>query len=249
MVNLDAVPGRANRWIARSAAKVLTAAQIQGTGFASWKPIRPIVRRAATATLSAAACRSHFGLKPEQKTLLVTGASLGAKSVNEFMAAFVAANASMLLSGGWQVIHQTGKGFDEHMRDVYKGVGIEAFVSSFIDDMGLAWGAADVAVSRAGAGSVAEAWCNRVPTLFMPYPHHADQHQKFNARVLVEGQGAAIVEDLIDADKNLKRAGVDLVRLLQDAEWRAAMKQRLRDLPPPDGARAVAMIAADLLRR
>jgi UDP-N-acetylglucosamine--N-acetylmuramyl-(pentapeptide) pyrophosphoryl-undecaprenol N-acetylglucosamine transferase len=249
MVNLDAVPGRANRWIARSASDVLTAAKIHGAGFDSWKSIRPIVRRAATAQKSAAECRAHFSLSPERSTLFVTGASLGAKSVNEFMTAFVAANAPMFVADGWQVIHQTGNGFDEQMRDAYAKAGVAAFVAPFIEDMGLAWGAADAAVSRAGAGSVAEAWCNRIPTLFMPYPHHSDQHQKFNAELLVTAQAAVLVDDLIDADRNMTRAGVELLRLIQDRDWRRSVKDELLKLPPPDGARAAATAAAALLRR
>lgn len=104
----------------------------------------------------------------------------------------------------------------------------------------LAWGGADVAVSRAGAGSVGEAWANRVPSILMPYPYHKDQHQRANAEPLERAGGAIVVEDLIEAGPNMGVAGARLAELLTDGAKRDAMRQGLRSLGPADGAERVA---------
>src|SRR5690606_17160522 len=86
LVNLDAVPGKANRWIARRADRVLTAADV---GPPEWARIGAIVRRQALAPGSPAACRAALGLDPDRPVLLVTGASQGARSLNELMVELV----------------------------------------------------------------------------------------------------------------------------------------------------------------
>ncbi|MCX5689045.1 MAG: glycosyltransferase, partial [Planctomycetota bacterium] len=91
LVNLDAVPGRANRWIARFATRTVTAAKVPGL---NWEYIQPIVRASAKAPGDAAACRTRLGLEPDRPTLMVTGASLGARTINEFMLAFVKAHGT-----------------------------------------------------------------------------------------------------------------------------------------------------------
>jgi UDP-N-acetylglucosamine--N-acetylmuramyl-(pentapeptide) pyrophosphoryl-undecaprenol N-acetylglucosamine transferase len=138
------------------------------------------------------------------------------------------------------VSHESGANEDEAVREAYAAAGVPALVQPFFDTMGLAWGAADVAVSRAGAGSVAEAWAARVPTVFMPYPYHKDQHQRFNALPLEQGGGAVIVQDRIDESANVAEAGRVIVELMTDAGARAEMRAALLRLGPVDGARQVA---------
>lgn len=244
LVNLDAVPGRANRWIARHATRTLTAAHVEGF---DWEYIRPIIRSSATVPGDAAHCRRLLGLDPLRPTLFVTGASLGAKTINEFLAAFVGEHRQTLIDGAWQVIHQTGKDGDAPMRAAYERAGIPCVVVPFLDAMGVAWGAADCAVSRSGAGSVAEAWSNGVPTLFMPYPHHADEHQRLNALPLANQHAAVICRDLVDPALNLAGVGPHLLRLLQDEPWRAGMRDALRRHGRPEGALLGAKAAASLL--
>jgi UDP-N-acetylglucosamine--N-acetylmuramyl-(pentapeptide) pyrophosphoryl-undecaprenol N-acetylglucosamine transferase len=106
--------------------------------------------------------------------------------------------------------------------------------------MGRVWGAADVAISRCGAGSVAEAWANRVPSVFLPYPYHKDEHQRKNAIPLERAGGAVIVKDHVDAAANEGEAGSVLLGLMDEPEKREAMTRRLRELGPPDGAGVVA---------
>jgi UDP-N-acetylglucosamine--N-acetylmuramyl-(pentapeptide) pyrophosphoryl-undecaprenol N-acetylglucosamine transferase len=154
------------------------------------------IRRRAIATGSPGKCRARLGLDVDRPTLLVTGASQGATSINEFMIALIQCDPKMFAD--WQVCHLSGQGADESMRAAYKRAKVRAVVQPFLNEMGLAWGAADLAISRAGASSVAEAAHNAVPTVFLPYPYHEDMHQKHNAQPLVDLGGAFIATDFID---------------------------------------------------
>lgn len=244
MLNLDAVPGLANRWISKRVSAVYTSAEVSDPIGAGWARIPPIVRREAIApgepgsSDSMARCRREMGLDPSLRTLLVTGASQGARSINRLMEAFVGSDAAAL--AGWQVLHQTGKDEVERTREMYASAGVPARVESFIASMGLAWGGADLAISRAGAGSVGEAWANRVPSILMPYPYHKDQHQRVNAMPLERAGGAIVVEDLIEPGPNMGVAGARLRELLTDGARREAMRRGLVGLGPADGAERVA---------
>jgi UDP-N-acetylglucosamine--N-acetylmuramyl-(pentapeptide) pyrophosphoryl-undecaprenol N-acetylglucosamine transferase len=244
MLNLDAVPGLANRWISRRADEVFTSAEVSDPIGTGWTRIAPIVRGAAVAPgepgtpESMARCRREMGLDPSLRTLLVTGASQGARSINRLMEAFVVSEGAAL--AGWQVLHQTGKDEVERTREMYKAAGVPARVESFIASMGLAWGGADLAISRAGAGSVGEAWANRVPSILMPYPYHKDQHQRVNAVPLERAGGAIVVEDLIEPGPNMGVAGARLRELLTDGARHEAMRRGLLGLGPADGAERVA---------
>lgn len=240
LVNLDAVPGLANRWAARRAGRVLTSAPVPGR---RWEAVGPIVRAQALPGGTPGECRRRLGLDPDRPTLFVSGGSQGARSINRFMAAFARAEGSAL--AGWQVIHQTGPDAEGGLAEAYAAGGTGAMVVPFLTEVGLAWGAADLAVARAGAGSVAEAWASRTPTVFLPYPHHADEHQRANARPLEAAGGAVVVTDRIDPEANLAEHGAMLAALLSYAQRREAMRGALAGLGPADGAARVAAALLD----
>ncbi len=252
LVNLDAEPGKANRLIARVAAHehkggggIYSAALVDAKARGKarhWQTIGPIVRDAALAPpaagMSQAECRAKLGLDPDRPTLMVTGGSQGAQSINDFVVRFFESHPDVRT---WQVLHQTGKDPAEAVAQRYQAVGVRAVVQEFVSVMGLWWGSADAAVARAGAGSVAEAWANRVPTLFMPYPYHRDEHQRKNAAGLVSAGAAAVVRDEIDARRNVDgSAGGALISIMTDPARREAMKAALAGLGPADGADRVA---------
>lgn len=238
MVNLDAVPGRANRWAAKHATRVLTSAPIASGVPAGWTQIPPIVRAAALPKGSAADCKRLLGLDPHRRVLLVTGASLGARSINQLMAKLAADHPAAFT--GWQILHQTGDGDTSGCADVYKAANIPAVVSPFVNGMGLWWGAADVAVGRCGAGIVAEAWASATPSLFLPYPYHRDQHQRANAAPLVAAGAAKLFTDKIDPAQNVPDVGAALLQLLTQPESLDAMRKACASMGPADGARRVA---------
>ncbi len=243
LVNLDAVPGRANRWIARHAESCFTAANVAGV---TWTGVPPIVRRAALAPGPPPHCRRSLGLDPDRPTLFVTGASQGARSINDLMAALLREHRETFVQGGWQVIHQTGKGEAEATRLAYADAGVPALVQPYFKAMGVPWGAADLAISRAGAGSVAEAWANRVPTIFLPYPFHKDQHQEENARPLSGLGAASVLRDFVDPARNARDHAPAILGLMNSDDDRSRMRAAFANLPAADGA---ARIASALLAR
>lgn len=241
MLNLDAVPGLANRWIVKRAGAVYSSAPVEdpiARGRTPWTFIPPIVRGAAVTPGDAGRCRVELGLNAHAPTLVVTGASQGARSINRLMEEIVRTRRDAL--AGWQVFHQTGKDEVERTREMYASAGVPARVESFIESMGLVWGAAELAVSRAGAGSVGEVWANRVPTVFMPYPYHKDQHQRMNARTLEACGGAVVADDRIEPSLNMESAGAAIVGLLMEKQKRQAMRESIAALGPADGAERVA---------
>ncbi len=245
LVNLDSVPGKANRLIARSVKTVISAAEVVGPcAGRGWPVVPPIVRRSALTTLTPEQCRQRLGLDPARKTLLVTGGSQGAISINQTVLGVFTDHAREL--SDWQVIHQSGKGEESAAAAAYERAGIPSVVRAFFENMGEAWRASDLAVSRAGAGGVADAWAYHIPTLFMPNPYHKDQHQKHNATRLVRAGAAQMVDDRIQATANAALAGKALRELLADADARREMRESLKKLGPADGA---GRIARELLSR
>ncbi|MDX2017218.1 MAG: UDP-N-acetylglucosamine--N-acetylmuramyl-(pentapeptide) pyrophosphoryl-undecaprenol N-acetylglucosamine transferase [Planctomycetota bacterium] len=246
MVNLDATPGRANKWIAHKADRVLTAAD-PGPAFPAWQRVPPIVRREALPPGDRAACRQLLNLDPERPVVFFTGASQGAQSINDL--ALSLARRGVFSAGRWQIIHQTGgKSDPAAVRAVYAQLGIPALVEPFFHTMGPLWGAADLAVSRSGAGNVAEAWASATPTVFLPYPYHKDEHQKHNARVLVEAGATVLCSDLINpalndphpAPAGSQAPGVVIEALIADASRREAMRAAFGPLGPACGADLIA---------
>ncbi len=239
LLNLDAPPGRANRWIARRATTTITAPPLPDfPGFARRAVGMPL-RRCALAPARADQCRAALDLDEDLPVLLITGASQGATSLNQLMMALLLHHADAF--AGWQVLHLCGTAADDSaLRQSYKKAEVPAQVLSFLNEIGLAWGAADLALSRAGANSVAEIRANAIPALFLPYPFHRDQHQRHNAAPLESAGGAVIETDLVHADKNRTAAGAVLIELLRDETRRAAMRDALQSLETPDAALAVA---------
>lgn len=129
-----------------------------------------------------------FGLDPAKKTLLMTGGSLGAKTLNEVMSA----GYSELVKENIQLIWQCGNHYYEALKSI-QAVGIRVY--PFIKEMDLAYAAADVIVSRAGAGTIAELCAVGKPVILVPSPNVAEDHQTKNAQALTKQDAAVMVGD------------------------------------------------------
>lgn len=243
LVNLDAVPGKANVLIAKKAKQIYTAATIIGNDprFNAWEQVRPIVRGQMGASDKAKA-RQSFELDPDTKTLLITGGSQGATSINAFVRTMVEQQSEAFAD--WQVIHQVGNQMSDdeldQLRSAYQKAGVGAFVERYIDEMGPALAGADLAIGRCGAGSVAECWGAKLPCLFFPYPYHQDEHQKHNAQVLVDAGSAKLFVDQIDPEGNFQSHGQACAEVLMSSQALEVMKQGYESLPSPDGAKVIA---------
>lgn len=241
LVNLDATPGRANRWVHRYATRTISAVAVPKIpGFAEAVIGMPI-RRVAIAPASAELCRAEVGLDPHSPVLLITGASQGSQSLNDLAVAMARSHGAAFRD--WQVLHLCGSnpagGIARYER-AWREAGIRAAVLPFLHRMGVAWGAAELALSRAGASSVAEAQANRVPTIFAPYPYHKDMHQRENAKPLVDA-GAALMEvDAVDPESNLGGLGARVIELMASGGRRLEIRRALSEFPPPDSAERIA---------
>ncbi|MDF2380148.1 undecaprenyldiphospho-muramoylpentapeptide beta-N-acetylglucosaminyltransferase [Nostoc ellipsosporum NOK] len=178
-----------------------------------------------------------FSLKPGQKTLLVVGGSLGARSINEA----VNAHLDQFLEAGMQVIWQTGKPYAATAAERVKDkAGVWA--SDFITKMEYAYAAADMIVARAGAMTVAEVCVAGKPVVFVPYPYAAEDHQTVNAKQLVNQKAAILIPD-----GEVKEQLLPVVKLL--AEDEAKQKEMSDNIRALAVSNADEVIAADILQR
>ena len=189
----NAVPGWANRVLARLAARVAISfdasrPHFRGETVLTGNPVRP-----EFASLpEPRAAREQFGLRPDKTTLLVFGGSLGAKGVN----GLVVEALRKMESGGRQVqvIHVTGGADIERTRGLYEGLRLERWIAPYCHEMPAAYAASDFVISRAGASTVSELMAVKKPALLIPYPFATEGHQTANARVLAD-MGAAEVRE------------------------------------------------------
>ena len=185
--------GVTNKLLAKKAAKICVAYDGMERFFPADRIIKtgnPVRKDLTERARDRKAARESFGLDPERPTLLIVGGSLGALTLNESLEA----GLKELSSHGIQVIWQTGKNFGDRGLKAAKGLkGV--VVTNFITDMASAYAAADLVVSRAGAGSISELELLGKPCVLVPSPNVAEDHQTKNALALSERDAAVLVTD------------------------------------------------------
>jgi UDP-N-acetylglucosamine--N-acetylmuramyl-(pentapeptide) pyrophosphoryl-undecaprenol N-acetylglucosamine transferase len=167
-------------------------------------------------------------------TVLVTGGSQGASSINR---AVIEALPLLKDPGAFRFIHQTGDADEATVSLAYRSHGMEAVVRPFFQEMPALLAGADLVVCRAGAGTLAEITTSGRPSILVPYPHAADDHQRFNALALVDRGAAVMIEDRNLSGASLKQA---LETLKNDGEALATMAARSRELGMPAAAEVIA---------
>ena len=175
----------------------------------------------------------HFGLDAERKTLLIIGGSQGARTINE--AIFSGLND--LISNDLQIIWQTGKLFIDKAKTKVESLQTNrVYVSDFIYEMDLAYAAADLVVSRAGALSVSELCLAEKPSILVPLPTAAEDHQTQNAMSLVNANAAWIVKDV-----EARNVLVDKVITLADSqEVMNQLSKNIKTLARPNAGKEIA---------
>jgi UDP-N-acetylglucosamine--N-acetylmuramyl-(pentapeptide) pyrophosphoryl-undecaprenol N-acetylglucosamine transferase len=240
ILNQDALPGRANRWLARHADLVVLQWDVSRTHFPGGTNCQtlgcPI--RAEFASASRQEGRRCFDLDPDRLVLLVTGASQGARTVNRVMQRVWPEFSAE--RDDWQLLHLSGSLDEDETRAAYAAGGVPAKVLAFTHEMWLAVAAADAVVSRAGASTLAELTALGRPSILLPYPYHRDRHQHANAQVLVDAGAAVLVEDRLDPAQN-RGPVLEALQRLADAATRERMAQAAHALARP---RAAADLAA-----
>jgi UDP-N-acetylglucosamine--N-acetylmuramyl-(pentapeptide) pyrophosphoryl-undecaprenol N-acetylglucosamine transferase len=234
----NTIPGRANRWLARfvdhafvgfpQASERLRARDTAVTG----TPVRAEFQPRDTA-----ACRAALGLDANRPVVLVTGGSQGASGINEMILSALPLIAKR--APHWQWLHLTGPNDAEKMKQAYGTLGLKAVVHPFFAEMELALGAASAAVSRAGASSLAELAAMRLPSLLVPYPVAADNHQFHNARAFEETGAAKLLEQKNGTPEKVADA---LTELVENAVTRETMQTALTRWHAPRAAEEIAQI-------
>lgn len=240
ILNPDAIPGRANLRLARDADLVVAQWECSKRCFPPGTDCRalgcPI--RVEFAELPAQHARARLGLDPQRPTLVVTGASQGARTVNQAMSAVWPELRADYPD--WQLLHLSGATDEAATRDAYARCGAPATVVAFTHEMHVALSAADLVVSRAGASTLAELTLLGRPSVLLPYPYHKDRHQHANGQVLADAGAAVLLEDRKDADLNRDPLRAALAPLMGDPARRERMAQAARTLARPDAAARVA---------
>ncbi|MBS1876047.1 MAG: undecaprenyldiphospho-muramoylpentapeptide beta-N-acetylglucosaminyltransferase [Acidobacteria bacterium] len=227
----NAMPGAANRYVGRFVARALLSfpqAQSyfpQGRSELSGMPVRA----------------EFFALPPrpagDRLNLLITGGSQGARSLN------------LAAEDSWRyferaripirIVHQTGPSQHAEISRAFKKTGLDGEVVPFISDMPAAFGAADLIVSRSGAGTVSEIAAAGKPSILVPYPFAADQHQLKNAQALVNAGAARMV---LDAELSGERLFSEVRRLWELPGDLAKLAETVRQFAKPNAAARAAEI-------
>ncbi|HYE19506.1 MAG TPA: UDP-N-acetylglucosamine--N-acetylmuramyl-(pentapeptide) pyrophosphoryl-undecaprenol N-acetylglucosamine transferase [Tepidisphaeraceae bacterium] len=241
LINPDVIPGKANQYLMKHAAAVCcqfeqTAQHVSSSKRAKLRVTGCPIRSDITALPPKAEAVARLGLDPLLNTLMITGASQGAQTVNEGVTATLAG----LDMQGWQVLHLSGRAHADAVREAYRKIDVRARVVDFTPAMADVWAATDLTVSRSGASTCAELTACGIPSILMPYPFHKDQHQRLNAKVLADAGAAILVDDERDAAKNSAKLKPALEQLLFDAGRRRAMGDAARAMGKPGAADEVA---------
>lgn len=232
----NTIPGRANRWVARfvnrafvgfpDAVNRLPARRVSMFG----TPVRARFHAQDRASL----CTS-LGLNPERPVLLVMGGSQGAGGINDLMLEAVPRLVERLPE--LQFFHLTGPQDLPKVRSLYASRNVRALVYPFFGKMEEALAVATLAVTRAGASTLAELAATRVPPILIPYPAAADDHQLHNAKAFTKTGAALLVEQKDATGESLARMILDL---LSSAERRETMSAALGKLHRPKSGEEIA---------
>jgi UDP-N-acetylglucosamine--N-acetylmuramyl-(pentapeptide) pyrophosphoryl-undecaprenol N-acetylglucosamine transferase len=241
----NTIPGRANRFLARfvdeafvgfpSAVARLRARKVTATG----TPVRPQFQPCEPAP-----CRAAFRLDPGRSTILVMGGSQGASGINDLVLSALPSLGDR--ASAWQWLHLTGPNDVEKAKQAYDARGFKAVVKPFLAEMDLALGAATVAVSRAGASSLAEIAAVRLPSLLVPYPAAADNHQFYNAQAFETTGAARLLEQ---KNTTPEKMAALLRELVEDPAARAKIQTALGQWHAPKAAEQIAEIMLAAIAR
>ena len=222
MVNVDIVPGRANKLLARFAKEIFVQFDETPKHFGPNAPkvtVTGCPLRAAFMDPDKARTIAKLQLDENKKTILITGASSGSESINNAVLHLLPALEHF--APDWQIVHLAGRNNYQRIEAAYNDAKISHRVLGYWHDMANLYACADIIVGRAGAVSIAEFAASGKPTICLPYPYHRDKHQYRNAAALVTAGQAVIVDDHIgDSDKTSKELQKCLEELMADDQKR-----------------------------
>lgn len=244
----DSVAGRANAWLGKWVQKVAIAYPSAAQYFPSGKTAltgNPVREEILSGSKERA--RERFGLDPQKKTLVLLGGSQGAHGLNNALLQVL----PLLLTKGVQVIHQTGSSHLEGVLALAAELGVPTEKGSYhpidflsAEEVGDVLVSADIVVSRAGAGSIAEIAACRKALVLVPLPSAANDEQRKNAYDIAEIGGALVLEE---ANLGEHLFLENLENLLNNDDLRAEMGEKLHVFYHPDAAERIADGLIDLM--
>lgn len=225
--------GLTNKILSRGARRICVAYDGMERFFAEDKIVmtgNPLRGNFAHAEGKSAEAVAYYGLSADKSTVLVVGGSLGTRTLNEMMKRWI-----LSLDGqpDVQVIWQTGKYYEREMQEFLVAHPVEGlWQGAFIERMDYAYEMADVVISRSGACTVSELCLVGKPTLFVPSPNVAEDHQTKNARALVDKDAAMMVSDREAIERGMPMA----LEMLADKERLAKLRENISRLGIKDAA-------------
>lgn len=238
LLNIDIVPGRANKIIARWAEEIFVQFEDTIKYFAKGKTKVNVVGcplRSGFISPEPEKAMEQLGLDKKKKTLLITGASSGSANINQAICLLL--EKLERFADNWQIVHLTGRDNFEQISSQNIHPKINYKVIGYFDEMPNLLAAADLVIGRSGAVSVAEFAAAAVPSICIPYPYHKDKHQYLNANKLVEVGATVIIDDLPNKKEFPERLWKELEELMNDKNKRQKMSQ---------ACQTVAKLQADL---
>lgn len=229
--------GVTNKLLAKKASKICVAYEGMDRFFPADKIImtgNPVRQNVLQTDITKEEARKAFGLEPDKKTILVVGGSLGARTVNES----IINHLDIVENADVQIIWQTGKYYNKAIMDTlaqHKPIK-NLKVMDFISDMGAAYRAADLVISRAGASSISEFCLIGKPVILVPSPNVAEDHQTKNALALVNKDAALYVKDIEAPDTLLNTA----LKTVNDEAKLASLSENIKKLGLKNSADVIA---------
>ncbi len=249
--------GVTNKLLAKKACKICVAYEGMERFFPAEKIIltgNPVRQNLLTQEINREEAVKQFGLNPNKKVVLILGGSLGARTLNQTLQA----NLNLIKTHPEvQFIWQTGKIYIEQVKDAIAAfigtpmrnhivAGLEnLYVNDFIKDMSIAYRAADLVVSRAGAGSISEFCLLQKPVVLVPSPNVAEDHQTQNALALVKKGAALYVKDS-DAMSDLMSVALETIA---DDNKLKELSTNIASMALPDSATIIAQEVLKLIER
>ncbi len=228
----NSYPGITNKLLAKKVKKICVAYDGLEKYFPTEKLIKtgnPVRQDLLNIDQKRKEALSHFSLNPDKKTLVIMGGSLGARAINQAMEKYI----QTILKNDIQVIWQSGKLYYEEYRKYSEIEGVQ--VCEFIQRMDLLYAAADVLISRAGAGSISELCIVGKPVIFIPSPNVAEDHQTKNAKSVTDMDAAILLmENDIDSLAEV------IEELLGNEKRQISLSQNIKKLALPDATKQIA---------
>jgi len=241
----NSYPGITNRILSRRAAAVCVAYEGMERYFEKAKIVftgNPVRNDIINLEGKRSEGGAYFNIDPGRKTLLVVGGSQGARSINRS----ICDGLQAFISAGLQVVWQTGKTFYPEAKAAAERLNSDGIrVYDFITRMDYAYACADVVVGRAGASTVSELCIVRKPSILVPLPTAAEDHQTRNCSALLSRNAALMVRDSEAATKLVAEA----IRLMGDEPLRKQLSTNIAPLARPDAAKRIASQIFELINR